>query len=462
MNPATQGRRTEALRAASVYFAQVTEQAASISDLRAHVGPSLASELSDPLPRDILIAVFREVWRAINVRALPILEHNADPRDALGDVFSCVFDVFFHDEPHLGKCVIVESHRYDKTKIAQCFGIPEYTDFLKTVTDYVQQHVDSGEFVAVNASALVELLLSMQDGMMFAWLMRDDFAYPATFTRDDFDAVARILVSSVFLPSVEQSKQYYDSVADKYDALYTDGVSLAENAIVGDMLASATPSNGTVLDLGCGSGLAYELLARRLTGTFTYVGIDISPGMVRAARHKYLGVHGCKFSVMNMEDLSLFHTASFDLVVSLFGSFSHVLNWAPAIAEIARVLRPGGKLFLMVYSRYSLRNITQAIFRLSPGLLSEVRPYEIRKTSGSIFADARFYTSASISLRFPNFSNIRVSGLNCTLELPFWRPGLRASENADRAQGYLRREMKRLSRCPNLCHSLIIQGEKRS
>ena len=63
-----------------------------------------------------------------------------------------------------------------------------------------------------------------------------------------------------------------------------------------------------------------------------------------------------------------------DVVLSLFGSFSHALNLTAAIAEFQRVLRPGGRFLVMVYSRFSLRNILHACLKFHRDFLRKFTP----------------------------------------------------------------------------------------
>ena len=101
-----------------------------------------------------------------------------------------------------------------------------------------------------------------------------------------------------------------------------------------------TDLHGDVLELGSGSGaMAVELLDRyptiRLTAT------DVDPAM-RAAATQRLAPYGDRARVRAADATTLpFEDASFDAVVT-FIMLHHVIDWEQALAEIARVLRPGG------------------------------------------------------------------------------------------------------------------------
>lgn len=101
-----------------------------------------------------------------------------------------------------------------------------------------------------------------------------------------------------------------------------------------------TDLHGDVLELGSGSGaMAVELLDRypsiRLTAT------DVDPAM-RAACADQLARYGERVDIRDADATRLpFDDASFDAVIG-FIMLHHVINWERALAEIARVLRPGG------------------------------------------------------------------------------------------------------------------------
>lgn len=413
---------------------------------------------------DVLADIFSFVWADIVRECDHHLTLDDDPRDAMAGAFSSIFHVFTSTYPTLGKCIILECHRYEMRKIRRCFGVPEVVKFLTSVKSYLLKHSNSGGMLPINVDALQEILMSMIDGMMFIRLVQNDIRYPTAFAEEDFAAVTRLLVSSLIVPSTDGSKSYYDAVSDQYDSLYIDSISLAENEIVGELLAQFVEPENSVLDLGCGSGLGYELLQRQLQGRFQYSGVDISPGMIRSAKNKFLFTSNAQFMVMDLKNLSFFREGSFDRVISLFGSFSHALDQKNAISEVSRVLKPGGRFLIMTYSRWSLRNWVKTFSRFNAKYLSEMRPYEIRQTSGSIFADARFYSSGSAKAVFgtAGFERVQSKGMNACLELPLVGSLIRGMKSFRLAKSLLLAESNLLSSigATNLAHSLIVTGSK--
>lgn len=105
-----------------------------------------------------------------------------------------------------------------------------------------------------------------------------------------------------------------------------------------------------VLEIGCGGGGDGSLFAA--CGAH-YTGVDLTEIAVGASRRCFevLGLPGV-FQVENAEELG-FSDSSFDVVYS-YGVLHHTPNPAKAINEIHRVLRPGGKAYLMLYNKHSI------------------------------------------------------------------------------------------------------------
>lgn len=104
-----------------------------------------------------------------------------------------------------------------------------------------------------------------------------------------------------------------------------------------------------LLDIGCGIGRFEQALAPRV-GTIT--GIDISPGMIEAARARCAGLGNVRHALTSGRELGLFGPCSFDAVLAI-DSFPYLYRAGGVdlvrgqLREIARVLRAGGDLLVM-------------------------------------------------------------------------------------------------------------------
>ena len=135
--------------------------------------------------------------------------------------------------------------------------------------------------------------------------------------------------------------------ASRYDAAtLADGTEAAADLSMGcgNPFALADLAEGeTVLDLGSGGGLDVILSAKRVGPTGTAYGVDFLEEMLEIARKNAAdaGVTNVEFLKGMIEDVPL-PDASVDVVIS-----NCVINLAPdkrpVFAEIARVLRPGGR-----------------------------------------------------------------------------------------------------------------------
>lgn len=109
-------------------------------------------------------------------------------------------------------------------------------------------------------------------------------------------------------------------------------------------IAAVAPRGGSVLEVGCGPGHLSIRLATRHGLQVT--ALDLDPEMIdrarqNAARNAASGPPVPEFLVGDVAHLP-FGDATVDLVVSTY-SMHHWADKAAALAEIARVLRPGGR-----------------------------------------------------------------------------------------------------------------------
>ena len=100
-----------------------------------------------------------------------------------------------------------------------------------------------------------------------------------------------------------------------------------------------------MLDIACGTGTATAAAARAAGESGAAVGLDIAPGMLEVAARRYPA-----FDWRHGDAMALpFADAGFDRVLCQFG-LMFVADPLAALGEMLRVLRPGGRFAIAVWS----------------------------------------------------------------------------------------------------------------
>ena len=144
----------------------------------------------------------------------------------------------------------------------------------------------------------------------------------------------------------ENAPWYETAFAAHYPLLYQHRDEAEARHCV-DLLPRLAPlGEGTILDLGCGGGRHLELIAARGGRA---VGLDLSADLLRLAAERGRETRA-DFALLRGDMRVLpFLSASLTSVLSLFtafGYFGGLADNASVVAEVARILRPGGHWFL--------------------------------------------------------------------------------------------------------------------
>ncbi|MDP9037158.1 MAG: methyltransferase domain-containing protein [Myxococcota bacterium] len=154
----------------------------------------------------------------------------------------------------------------------------------------------------------------------------------------------------------DATRKYYDGFAARYEAERRPHRPDGYHALVDDLEVELVERYGAgrdVLECGCGTGL---LLERFAFFARSAKGLDLSPAMLARARAR--GLDAAQASVTEIP----FANESFD-VTCAFKVLAHVADVGRALAEMARVTRPGGVVIAEFYNPVSLRGIVK---RLGP------------------------------------------------------------------------------------------------
>ncbi|RFM26580.1 bifunctional demethylmenaquinone methyltransferase/2-methoxy-6-polyprenyl-1,4-benzoquinol methylase UbiE [Deminuibacter soli] len=150
----------------------------------------------------------------------------------------------------------------------------------------------------------------------------------------------------------QQVAQMFDSIAYRYDFLnrfLSVGIDVQWRKKAIRQLASVHPQN--VLDVATGTG-DVAIMTYRMLRPAAITGIDISAGMLEHGRKKIekLGLQNQVTLVLGDSETIQFPDNTFDAITVAFG-VRNFENLEKGLREMYRVLKPGGKLVVLEFSR---------------------------------------------------------------------------------------------------------------
>jgi DNA-binding transcriptional ArsR family regulator/protein-L-isoaspartate O-methyltransferase len=188
-----------------------------------------------------------------------------------------------------------------------------------------------------------------------------------------------------------------DSVAGDMERHYSPGRTW--EALARSALPLLAP--GKVLDIASGDGVLAELLAPH---SQEYICVDASPRVVAAASERLRRFGHVEVREGDMHALP-FADGHFDLVV-LMHALTYAARPAVAVAEAARVLRPGGRLLLSSLARHEHRAAVEAYGHLNLGFADK----ELRKFMEKAGLEISSSETVTREKRPPHFEVISLIG----------------------------------------------------
>ena len=273
----------------------------------------------------------------------------------------------------------------DKTRLRLIVVLQQYelnVNEIVLVVDMIQSGVSRHLKILVESG----LLTSKRDG---------SFIYYAAAKKDIIKAVISLVDQSgkkeaIFARDQEKAremieirqnrtKRFFKTVAPQWDRLKKEVLgSFDLNA----MILKKVSVDGKISDLGCGTGELIERLS--LEGPHTLIGIDSSPEMLAQAHLRLLRTDNAELRLGELEHLPMkneeVNTAIMNMVLH------HISQPGLPIAEVYRVLKPGGVFILSDFEKHDQEKIKKIIGGSWLG-------FEQKKITGWL-KDAGFQTEA--------------------------------------------------------------------
>jgi demethylmenaquinone methyltransferase/2-methoxy-6-polyprenyl-1,4-benzoquinol methylase len=140
---------------------------------------------------------------------------------------------------------------------------------------------------------------------------------------------------------MDEKQQYFDSIGDDWDRDLT-AEDLERLSHIIDKVDIKPGIN--VCDLGCGTGVLFDLLRRRVGEDGFIVGVDFAPRVAHKAHSNFpfhnVGVIEADVCCMPFQD------NAFDLVIS-FAAFAHFSHKDETIRQANMMLKPGGRIIII-------------------------------------------------------------------------------------------------------------------
>ena len=224
------------------------------------------------------------------------------------------------------------------------------------------------------------------------------------------------------MPEAQAVNRFFSSIANRYDLanrVMSGGMDILWRRRLARMVASEGPHD--ILDLATGSGDVAFTLARRVPTAKTIQGMDFCVPMLDEARSKLekTGIHHVQISFEQADCHQLpLPDASVDAITIAFG-LRNLEDREQGLREMARVLRPGGCLFVLEFTQpykwmrpFYYFYLSKIIPVVSGWITGDREAYRYLSDSVSAFPDRN---QLSTEIRNAGFSTVSATPLTASI-----------------------------------------------
>jgi ubiquinone/menaquinone biosynthesis C-methylase UbiE/DNA-binding MarR family transcriptional regulator len=246
---------------------------------------------------------------------------------------------------------LLERHELGVAELCHVLQMPQ-----STVSRHLKVLGDQG-FVGSRAQGtqrLYRMELDTSGGLRRLWtLAKEQTEGWATVQQDQLRLTQHL---SARQPAAQA---FFAGAAGTWDRLRSE---LYGDAFTQDALLALVPPDWTVADLGCGTGQVAALLAPHVRQV---VGVDQSAAMLKAAARRTAAHDNVDLRRGSLEALPL-DAASIDAALVLL-ALTYVPDVTGALREVARVVRPGGRIIVVDLLRHDREDFRREMGQQSLG-----------------------------------------------------------------------------------------------
>ena len=153
------------------------------------------------------------------------------------------------------------------------------------------------------------------------------------------------------------------------------------------------PKHAAVLELGCGPAKLWQGNLARIPAGWCVMLTDFSPGMISTTRQNLAGQDQFTFDIVDAQSIP-YEDAAFDVIMAHYMLY-HVPDRSKALAEIARVIKTGGKFFAVTLGENHIREIFEIMRDFDPSWSNGHRdnPFTLENGAAQI---APFFSSLEL------------------------------------------------------------------